>query len=221
MSDPCTKCGSVKKWKDGRCAGCAAARKRVNESARKPGSLKPGWVKKGLTKKAADAAKPKPKKLNDMKIEKVWECVNCGNRTDRWKDGSCRPCRKLRARKKYVQNMADPETAERIRKQAKEYRDKMTEEERTEYSRKTRKDLLKDCKPKWLSPEQEVEIEVHYLKARALQRKKGQKYHVDHIVPLKHPLVCGLHVPWNLRVITDEENAKKKNSPYWDPDEFE
>lgn len=37
---------------------------------------------------------------------------------------------------------------------------------------------------------------------------------VDHIVPLKHPLVCGLNVPWNMRRETVRYNQSKSNN-YW------
>lgn len=39
----------------------------------------------------------------------------------------------------------------------------------------------------------------------------GPEYVLDHIVPLNHPQVCGLHVPWNMRVVTREENTLKGN----------
>lgn len=47
----------------------------------------------------------------------------------------------------------------------------------------------------------------------AKQRTKltGVKHHVDHIVPLKSDIVCGLHCEQNLRVIPAVENLRKGN----------
>jgi hypothetical protein len=51
-----------------------------------------------------------------------------------------------------------------------------------------------------------------YDRAATLTRETGIQHHVDHIVPLNHPLVCGLHVPANLQVLTAKENRAKRNT---------
>jgi hypothetical protein len=65
--------------------------------------------------------------------------------------------------------------------------------------------------PKWLTRRQKSEIRQLYQIAMTMTKTTGEQYVVDHIVPLRSEFVCGLHVPWNLRVITREENLIKSN----------
>lgn len=51
-------------------------------------------------------------------------------------------------------------------------------------------------------------------KVLKLKEYTGIQYHIDHIVPLKSGLVCGLHWPENIQIITATENIKKGNR-YW------
>ena len=57
-------------------------------------------------------------------------------------------------------------------------------------------------------------IKEIYDLAQRRTKCTGIEWHVDHIVPLKSNLVCGLHVEHNLRVIPGIENQKKQNR-YW------
>ncbi len=65
--------------------------------------------------------------------------------------------------------------------------------------------------PPWITKEQLREIKELYTCAQMFKLYTGQEYHVDHIVPLQGENVCGLHVPWNLQVITAQENLSKSN----------
>jgi hypothetical protein len=65
--------------------------------------------------------------------------------------------------------------------------------------------------PPWLTKQHRKQIAQIYKEARRLTKMTGIPYHVDHIVPLTNPLVCGLHVPWNLRAIPANDNLQKSN----------
>jgi hypothetical protein len=52
--------------------------------------------------------------------------------------------------------------------------------------------------------------EIYHL-AKIRSKATGIKWHVDHIVPLKSDIVCGLHTEANLQVIPAQTNQKKGN----------
>ena len=65
--------------------------------------------------------------------------------------------------------------------------------------------------PKWLTVDDFENIAKFYKEAQELKLLTGQEYHVDHIVPLQGENICGLHVPWNLQILTAERNRSKGN----------
>ena len=65
--------------------------------------------------------------------------------------------------------------------------------------------------PSWLTDFDKLKIECLYQLAAMYSRESDVVWHVDHIVPLQGDNVCGLHVPWNLRVVTASENLRKYN----------
>ena len=76
---------------------------------------------------------------------------------------------------------------------------------------KARRRKHRQATPLWLTRHQKSEIRQIYQIAITMSKTTGEQYVVDHIVPLRSDVVCGLHVPWNLRVMTQEENLKKSN----------
>jgi 5-methylcytosine-specific restriction endonuclease McrA len=62
--------------------------------------------------------------------------------------------------------------------------------------------------PSWVD---QAEILKFYTEASRLTRETGIQHEVDHIYPVKNKISCGLHVPWNLQILTRSENRKKAN----------
>jgi 5-methylcytosine-specific restriction endonuclease McrA len=97
--------------------------------------------------------------------------------------------------------------------QLKEYRNTWKENNKLQVraDTKARRRKHREATPPWLTRKQKSEIRNLYQIAITMTQTTGEQYVVDHIVPLRSSEVCGLHVPWNLRVITQEENLKKSN----------
>ena len=53
------------------------------------------------------------------------------------------------------------------------------------------------------------EMKRLYLTAQMMSLESGEQYEIDHIIPLQHPEVSGLHVPANLQIVTAVENREK------------
>lgn len=76
---------------------------------------------------------------------------------------------------------------------------------------KARRRKHREATPPWLTRKQKADIRQVYQIAITMTQTTGEQYVVDHIVPLRSEVVCGLHVAWNLRVISQDENLQKSN----------
>ena len=63
-----------------------------------------------------------------------------------------------------------------------------------------------------LTDDEQWMIEEIYSLCAERSETTGVAHHVDHIVPLQGTNVSGLHVPWNLQVLTAHDNISKGNS---------
>lgn len=70
--------------------------------------------------------------------------------------------------------------------------------------------------PPWITEAEKNQIRELYMLAKTHGEKTGEVYHIDHIHPLNHHLICGLHVPANLQILEASVNIIKKNKfePY-------
>lgn len=130
-------------------------------------------------------------------------CVMCVNARNR-----------KRTRSGYWKDFGDQEYKEKKRKYAKEYvkKNKLSCEERG----RRRRDI--ERRATCCTVEGKRKMRATYLRASLMAVETGVPYQVDHIIPLLHPMVCGLHVPANLQIITEAENRAKAN--YFNPDDW-
>jgi hypothetical protein len=126
----------------------------------------------------------------------------------------------IEGRKKYLENNAErhKENVKRWSLENKEQRLQIGRNWSAKNPSKIREKAARrrSCKlnatPSWLSRIHVSKISEFYELASSLTASTGEEWHVDHIVPLRGANVCGLHVPWNLQVITKHDNLRKSNT---------
>lgn len=125
-------------------------------------------------------------------IKKVYDSVN------RTRFSARQKAKRNERREQYLQSMKD-------------YRSKPENKaKRTSWQIKREKSKIMRV-PKWLTTEQLKAIELFYIKASRMSTETNIRFDVDHIVPLQGKNVSGLHVPWNLQILSHSDNMTKGN----------
>lgn len=150
--------------------------------------------------------------------EKSLECFGKDKHKKSGLTSYCKPCMTEMSRNRRATN---PQKARDV---SKAYRDRNREKERNRYTRYNkvnpeiraalsakRRANQRSATPDWLTEEHNNQIKQIYKHARECEILTGDKYHVDHIVPLNGEKVSGLHVPWNLQVLPADINIAKSN----------
>jgi len=151
--------------------------------------------------------------------------------------GQCKECHKLSRNKHYHNNsseilekeseryynggrrekklayMREYQQRDDVAEKTKQYKRRHFAKNKAYYHASVRKRQLAQTQrtPDWLTEDHDFQIAEIYEARRLRSEITGVMHHVDHIVPLRGKKVSGLHVPWNLQVITAKENLSKSN----------
>ena|ERR1700756_5292550 len=74
-----------------------------------------------------------------------------------------------------------------------------------------RREKVKQATPGWAAS---AEIRLAQMYAKAWSAATGVLHHVDHVVPLISPVVCGLHVWANFAIVPAVTNMAKTNKTW-------
>lgn len=191
---------------------------KAREAGRTWRKANPGWN----AKKCREYAAKHPEKVREQ--HRKWREANrerlLGKQREYWwanrerlreanKQWRKANAEKLNAKQReaYGRRRQDAANVERDRSRSKKH----YEVNRGYYAHKTkaRRAIEKAASPAWLTAEDRNWIEAIYAECAEITKRTGVKHEVDHIVPLQGESVSGLHVPWNLQILTAEQNRSK------------
>lgn len=212
----CTRCKSEKpvtefytKDKTGRltasCKAChnESVKKWQNENREKVR----GYVRKSC-KKAYDADPEKHKEKSSKRRLSDPEAHKARVRRSYAKMQACPTEKEIARRKRNARNWR-ANNLEKVRAIGAEWRKRNPSKHCARQGK--RRAGIATATPEWLTAIHNAQLLECYDIAKARSVQTGIAYEVDHIHPLKGDNVCGLHVPWNLQVITAAENRAKSN----------
>lgn len=147
----------------------------------------------------------------------------------RTQNGTCVECHKAVSRAAYKKDpskakargearWADPIEREKQKARIAEWFSKNTERETARRKRYYQENKAKFIEDKAIRDGRLKQRSWnHERKAIAnFYRNTPEGYHVDHDIPINHPLVCGLHCIANLQYLPAKDNLSKHNS--WTPE---
>jgi hypothetical protein len=153
-----------------------------------------------------ESVKLRKQKYREQNKERINDVAReyYNNNKDKFKEARVRQKQKTkaRARKYYIENR------ELLLYKNKEY---YINNKGTVFAKCARRRASKhNAIVSWI--ENEIErIKEIYNECHMMSNTCDKKYHVDHVIPLQHNLVCGLHCVDNLQIIPAEENLRKSN----------
>ena len=158
------------------------------------------WMQDNPDKVAASLSKHRDKRLASLK---AWKARN----PQRVKELQKLSAQRCRAQARIRRERWIEKHPERMKESRKKWRSNNPDKRAANV--RSRQLAQVHAQPGWLSKEQKKQMVAFYKEAARLTKEKGIPHEVDHIIPIRGKQVCGLHVPWNLQVLTCHENRRK------------
>lgn len=206
---PCKHGHIVERHIDGECLECRKAKnKRMRIKHRDKRLAYGAEYRKNnrelVAQRTANWRKNNPDAVKAYSKKYYWENLQaCTERANKWVDQNYDYV--LQRRREYYQK-----NLQKCRAVSKRWRDNNKERIsiHNAINRPKRDERLRTATPEWVD---QGSIVIKYKERDCMSRVTGLAHHVDHVVPLKGKNICGLHVPWNLRVILARDNLSKSN----------